>query len=124
MARQQKDTKADELLNASIEAAKKTIAKAKPKKLKSAESQAPAPALKSAGEKPVIKKTVAKRAGGEVKINRMRGRGKTGANVPFSQTVTPETANLFYALQERTGVTMGTVLARAAQALERELNGD
>lgn len=120
MPREQKDIKQSEALKLTLATAQSATAKAVPK----TSTLSPAPALKSAGNKSVIKKPVAKRAGGEVKINRMRGRRKTGANVPFSQTVTAETANRFYALQEEMGGTMGTVLARAAQALERELSGD
>ena len=47
------------------------------------------------------------------------GRRKTGRNIPFSQMVTLETANLFYDMQRQMDVTMGEVLERAAKSLQK-----
>jgi len=120
MPREQKNTKADDALELTLKAAKSTVLKAAPK----IADTTPAPALKKTAVKPSPEKSVAKRAGGEIKINRKRKRVKTGATIPFSQTVTPDTANRYYALNERIGGTMGATLDRASLALERELNKD
>jgi hypothetical protein len=50
-------------------------------------------------------------------IRRM-GRRTTGRNIAFNQTVTADTANLFYDLQRKMDVPMGEVLERAAEALQ------
>ena len=55
----------------------------------------------------------------EAPVIRRIGRRKTGRNIAFSQTVTADTANLFYDMLREMNVPMGEVLKRAAEALQK-----
>jgi len=49
------------------------------------------------------------------------GRKKTGRNVAFNQTVSLDTANMFYDLHGELDITMGEILERAALALKEQV---
>lgn len=48
-----------------------------------------------------------------------RKRKKSGATYKFSQTTTPVTAQRYYDMQAKLDITMGAVLAKAIDALEK-----